>query len=37
MTIILGLVAFIGACRAFVAWIMNGMERRARRDGAERG
>src|ERR1700730_13463413 len=37
MTIILGLVVFIGACGAFVAWIMNGVERRARRDDAERG
>jgi curved DNA-binding protein CbpA len=37
MTIILGLVVFIGSCGAFVSWIMNGVERRARRDDVKRG
>jgi hypothetical protein len=36
MTITVCVALFIAACGAFVAWIMNGVERRARQNGARR-
>jgi hypothetical protein len=36
VTIVLGIVIFITACGALIAWIMNGVERRARDNDARR-
>jgi hypothetical protein len=37
VTIAVGIAIFVAACGAFIAWIMNGVERRARRNDPRRG
>jgi DnaJ-like protein len=37
VTILVGIAVFVTVCGAFIAWIMNGVERRARRNDAGRG
>jgi DnaJ-like protein len=37
VTILVGIAIFVTVCGAFIAWIMNGVERRARRNDAKRG
>jgi hypothetical protein len=36
VTILVGIAVFVTLCGAFIAWIMNGVERRARRNDAGR-